>query len=54
MTVIEKIKLLEKKIELSKLELQGDISRAKSEIIKWVVGLLIGQAAVIAALTQLI
>lgn len=41
-------------IQISKLATKKDIERAKSDIIKWVAGLLIAQAALTAALVKLL
>ena len=38
----------------AKAELQTEIAKAKSEIIKWVAGMLVAQAAIVATLVKLL
>ncbi len=47
---------LSTKVDLftAKAELQTEIAKAKSEIIKWVAGMLVAQAAIAAALVKLL
>jgi hypothetical protein len=52
---IEKLKLqLNSDIAAIKVELSSDIEKAKGEIIKWVAGMLVAQAAVVATLIKLL
>jgi uncharacterized small protein (DUF1192 family) len=45
---------LQKDISNTKAELQKDISDTKAEIIKWVAGMLVAQAAIVATLVKLL
>lgn len=39
-------------VEKAKVELQAEIEKIKSEIIKWVAGMLVAQAAIVATLVK--
>lgn len=41
-------------LEAAKLDLRRDLAEAKLDIVKWVAGMLVAQAAVIAALVKLL
>lgn len=45
---------LDTRLQITKLDLENRIEAAKGDIIKWVAGLLIAQAALIAALVKLL
>ena len=48
------IKELDAKIELTKSELKRDLAEVKADLLKWIVGLMLAQTGVIAALVKLL
>jgi hypothetical protein len=54
LTTKQDIELLRRDMKQMELELKKDIAASRSEVVKWVAGMLIAQAAIVATLVKLL